>query len=163
MLPSQERRAPPTIVSGAARLSTTAARGPRRLGWCHRRLPVVRDCRFCPSHTGVKDGRTIRRTSRRIDQTCDLVNQKVPHVVAATALDAESLVTTGKLKTADVRGPICAGPVFGWYFLPKSDDDSTRPTLVATTFGFRPSDFFPHSVSQFAIFQEHHAHDGFQT
>src|SRR5712692_7129405 len=52
--------------------------------------------------------------------TCDLANQKVSHVVVAAVLDAELLVTSGKLKAADVRGPIRAGRVFGWYFLPKA-------------------------------------------
>ena len=37
----------------------------------------------------------------------------------AVVLDAESLVQQGLLKSADVRGPIRAGRVFGWYFLPK--------------------------------------------
>jgi len=38
----------------------------------------------------------------------------------ATVLDAEELVASGQLKAADIRGPIRAGRVFGWYFLPKS-------------------------------------------
>ena len=34
--------------------------------------------------------------------------------------DAQSLVDKQQLKAADLRGPIRAGRVFGWYFLPKS-------------------------------------------
>ena len=39
-----------------------------------------------------------------LTQTCDLANQKVSHVVVAVVLDAESLVVSGKLKAADIRG-----------------------------------------------------------
>ena len=62
-------------------------------------------------------------TSRVIvlTQTCDLANQKARHVTVAVVLDAESLVQQGLLKPADVRGPIRAGRVFGWYFLPKHE------------------------------------------
>jgi hypothetical protein len=35
--------------------------------------------------------------------------------------NAQALVDQGLLKAADIRGPIRAGRVFGWYFLPKDD------------------------------------------
>lgn len=57
-----------------------------------------------------------------LTQTCDLANQKAIQAVVAVVLDAESLVASGRLKSADIRGPIRAGRVFGWYFLPKSDE-----------------------------------------
>ena len=62
-------------------------------------------------------------TSRVIvlTQTCDLANRKARHVTVAVVLDAESLVKQGVLKSADVRGPIRGGRVFGWYFLPKHE------------------------------------------
>lgn len=54
-------------------------------------------------------------------QTCDLANQKVSHVAVAAIHEARKLVEQQKLKAADVRGPLRAGRVFGWYFLPKND------------------------------------------
>src|SRR5437879_4521702 len=55
-------------------------------------------------------------------QACDLANQKAKSVVVAAVLDVPALVAQGFLKAADVKGPIRAGRVFGWYFLPKSAD-----------------------------------------
>ncbi len=65
-----------------------------------------------------------------LTQTCDLANQKVSHAIVSVVLDAESLVTSGGVKAADVRGPIRAGRVFGWYFLPKSDELGLREMIV---------------------------------
>ena len=53
-------------------------------------------------------------------QTCDLANQKTSMVTVAVVLDAQSLVDQSLLKSADIRGPIRAGRVFGWYYLPAS-------------------------------------------
>ncbi len=55
-----------------------------------------------------------------LTQSCDLAQRKATNVVVALVLDAEQLIATSVLKAADVRGPIRAGRVFGWYFLPKS-------------------------------------------
>lgn len=54
-----------------------------------------------------------------LTQACDLANQKANSVVVAAMLDAHALVAQGLLKVADIKGPIRAGRVFGWYFLPK--------------------------------------------
>jgi hypothetical protein len=56
-----------------------------------------------------------------LTQTCDLANQKTSMVTVAIVLDAQSLVDRNLLKPTDIRGPIRAGRVFGWYFLPASD------------------------------------------
>lgn len=56
-----------------------------------------------------------------LTQACDLVNRKVSQVTVALVLDAATLVASGQIKAADVRGPIRGGRVFGWYFLPKSN------------------------------------------
>jgi len=48
----------------------------------------------------------------------------------ALVRDAEQLVRQGLLKAADVRGPIRAGRVFGWYFLPKSDEHGLPESIV---------------------------------
>jgi hypothetical protein len=55
-----------------------------------------------------------------LTQACDLVNRKASAVTVAVVHDAPSLVEQGLLKPADIRGPIRAGRVFGWYFLPAS-------------------------------------------
>jgi hypothetical protein len=55
-----------------------------------------------------------------LTQTCDLVNRKISSVTVATVHDAQVLVTENLLKPADIKGPIRAGRVFGWSFLPAS-------------------------------------------
>ena len=57
-----------------------------------------------------------------LTQTCDLANQKVSQVVVAVVLDANEVVASGQLKGVEVRGPVRAGRVFGWYFLPRSQE-----------------------------------------
>lgn len=57
-----------------------------------------------------------------LTQTCDLANAKSRLVTAAVVLEAQSLIDRQMLKAADVRGPIRAGRVYGWYFLPKHTD-----------------------------------------
>jgi hypothetical protein len=55
-----------------------------------------------------------------LTQTCDLANEKARMAVSVIVLDAQSLVREQRLKAADIRGPIRAGRVWGWYFLPKN-------------------------------------------
>jgi hypothetical protein len=55
-----------------------------------------------------------------LTQTCDLANQKTTRVTTAITFDVQQLVDRQLLKPADVKGPIRAGRVFGWYFLPKN-------------------------------------------
>ncbi|MHB1423004.1 MAG: hypothetical protein ACYC3I_07380 [Gemmataceae bacterium] len=55
-----------------------------------------------------------------LTQTCDLTNAKVRTIVAAVVLDAQSLIDEQRLKPADIRGPVRAGRIWGWYFLPKN-------------------------------------------
>ena len=55
-----------------------------------------------------------------LTQTCDLANAKTRLVLVAVVLDAQGLIEQQKVKAADVRGPIRAGRVYGWYFLPRS-------------------------------------------
>jgi hypothetical protein len=68
-----------------------------------------------PPQINVTIGRVLVLT-----QTCDLVNRKVTNVTVATVHDAQFLVAENLLKPADIRGPIRAGRVFGWYYLPAS-------------------------------------------
>jgi hypothetical protein len=55
-----------------------------------------------------------------LTQTCDLAQSKTTLITIAAVLDASQLVSEGTLKAAEVRGPIRAGRVYGWYFLPRS-------------------------------------------
>jgi hypothetical protein len=44
--------------------------------------------------------------------------------------DARSLVDRGLLSAADVRGPVRAGRVYGWYFLPASNEHVLSEMIV---------------------------------
>lgn len=44
--------------------------------------------------------------------------------------EAEKLVAHGILKSADIRGPIRAYRVYGWYFLPESDPCRLPETVL---------------------------------
>jgi hypothetical protein len=57
-----------------------------------------------------------------LTQTCDFANRKVTSVVVAAVRDAQSIIDKQILKAADIRGPVRAGRVFGWYFLPKNSE-----------------------------------------
>lgn len=57
-----------------------------------------------------------------LTQTCDLANQKATQVVVAVVLNADAVVESGLLKSSDIRGPVRTGRVFGWYFLPRSQE-----------------------------------------
>ena len=65
-----------------------------------------------------------------LTQTCDLANQKATQVVVAVVLNADDVVASSQLKGADVRGPVRAGRVFGWYFLPRSEELGLREMIV---------------------------------
>jgi hypothetical protein len=65
-----------------------------------------------------------------LTQTCDLANQKVSNVMCAVVLDAQRLVDQHMLKAADIRGPVRAGRVFGWYFLPRNTELGLPEMLV---------------------------------
>jgi hypothetical protein len=57
-----------------------------------------------------------------LTQTCDLANRKADLAIIAVVRDAPWMVSQGLLKVLDIRGPIRAGRVYGWYFLPKNPD-----------------------------------------
>ena len=82
-------------------------------------INVVNFDERAPSQVQVKH--SIERVVA-LTQTCDLANQKTSHVVVAQVLDAEALISKGLLKGTEIRGPIRAGRVFGWYFLPKNQE-----------------------------------------
>lgn len=65
-----------------------------------------------------------------LTQTCDLANQKTLSTTVALVHDAANLVSQNLLKPADIRGPVRAGRVFGWYFLPACVDHSLPEMIV---------------------------------
>jgi hypothetical protein len=80
--------------------------------------PILQVAKFdqtCP------DAPQVACSTQRVvvlTQTCDLANQKTQRITVAIVYDAQFLVEQGVVATADVRGPIRAGRVYGWYFLP---------------------------------------------
>lgn len=64
-----------------------------------------------------------------LTQTCDLANGKTDQALCAVARDAETLIRDRLLKASEIRGPIRAGRVYGWYFLPK-EPSLALPELV---------------------------------
>lgn len=78
-----------------------------------------------PPRVDVHEGRVLVLT-----QTCDLANAKALIATVAAVLDAQALVESGVLNAADVRGPIRAGRVYGWYFLPASADHGLGEMIV---------------------------------
>ncbi len=65
-----------------------------------------------------------------LTQTCDLVHRKLTTVTAATVYAAQFIVDQGLLKPADVRGPVRAARVYGWYFLPADSDLGLNEMIV---------------------------------
>ncbi len=53
-----------------------------------------------------------------LTQTCDLAQGKADRAVVASVFEAQQLIDRQILKPADVRGPLRAGRIWGWYFLP---------------------------------------------
>jgi hypothetical protein len=82
--------------------------------------PVHSLLRFDPDNPDDLETKTSLRRILVLSQTCDLANQKATRVIVASVFAAENLIQEQILKAADVRGPIRAGRVFGWYFLPKN-------------------------------------------
>jgi hypothetical protein len=65
-----------------------------------------------------------------LTQTCDLANQKTQRITVAIIHDAQFLVEQNIVKAADVRGPIRAGRVYGWYFLPSCRECELSESIV---------------------------------
>jgi hypothetical protein len=65
-----------------------------------------------------------------LTQNCDLANQKTSNATVAVVYDAHSIVDQGLLKPADVRGPVRAARVYGWYFLPADPGLGLKEMIV---------------------------------
>jgi hypothetical protein len=55
-----------------------------------------------------------------LTQACDLANLKTHQINVAVVLEAAGLVEQKLLKATDIKGPVRAGRVYGWYFLPQA-------------------------------------------
>ena len=63
----------------------------------------------------------VKATPQRVivlTQTCDLANEKTMAVNVTEVFDAQFLIDQQLFKPTDVRGPLRAGRIWGWYFLP---------------------------------------------
>ncbi|SRR6266851_5010078 len=65
-----------------------------------------------------------------LTQTCDLANLKVSRVLVAAMFEAKSLADEQVLKAAEIRGPIRASRVYGWYYLPKSAEQGLAESII---------------------------------
>jgi hypothetical protein len=65
-----------------------------------------------------------------LTQTCDLANQRTQHITVAIVHDAQFLVEQGIVRAADVRGPVRAGRVYGWYFLPSCPECELSESII---------------------------------
>src|SRR5271157_2157110 len=65
-----------------------------------------------------------------LTQTCDLAHRKITALTAAIVHEAQFIVDQGLLKPADVRGPVRAARVYGWYFLPADSDLGLNEMIV---------------------------------
>jgi len=84
--------------------------------------PLLSLVRFDPDDLSVVGTKHALYRVLVLTQTCDLANRKASRVAVAIVFDAQALVAEGLLKAADIKGPIRAGRVFGWYYLPKNTD-----------------------------------------
>jgi hypothetical protein len=90
-------------------------------------LPAIEDVRLGTAEPSVRVGlqRIIILT-----QTCDLANEKTTTATVAEVIDAQEFVDRGYLKPADVKGPLRAGRIWGFYFLPAQPDLGLREMIV---------------------------------
>jgi hypothetical protein len=65
-----------------------------------------------------------------LTQTCDLAHRKISEITVAIVYEAQFIVDKGLLKPSDVRGPVQAGRVYGWYFLPANSDLGLNEMIV---------------------------------
>lgn len=65
-----------------------------------------------------------------LTQTCDLANGKVDAATVASVFEAQHLVDVQVVKASDVKGPLRAGRVWGWYYLPAQADLGLNEMIV---------------------------------
>lgn len=65
-----------------------------------------------------------------LTQTCDFANDKTIWVLVGLVLDARAAIDQAMLKAVDIKGPVRAGRVWGWYYLPRSDAHGLPEMIV---------------------------------
>jgi hypothetical protein len=65
-----------------------------------------------------------------LTQTCDLANDKARFVTVSVVRDAQELIDDNLVRAADIRGPIRAGRVYGYYFLPANSEPELSEMIV---------------------------------
>src|SRR5262249_43989168 len=80
--------------------------------------PVVRVAGFKPDQPRTATVDLDTHKGIVLTQTCDLANSKCEDAILASAFEAQYLVDKKILKPGDVQGPLRAGRIWGWYFLP---------------------------------------------
>lgn len=92
--------------------------------------PIVRIGQF---DEGNPDSPQVICTTHRVvvlTQTCDLANQRTQQITVAIVHGAQFLVDQGIVRAADIRGPVRAGRVYGWYFLPACRECGLSESIV---------------------------------
>jgi hypothetical protein len=91
--------------------------------------PVLAIVSFDPSTGQPQKAEFESRRVIVVTQTCDLANDKTTAAQIAEVFDAQFLVDQGTFKPSDIKGPIRAGRVWGWYFLP-ADSKLELPEMI---------------------------------
>jgi hypothetical protein len=92
--------------------------------------PVVEVASFDPDAAASV---RVRRTLARVvvmTQSCDLAVQKTSRAVIAPVYAVEKVVGENLLKASDIRGPVRAGRVYGWYFLPSESAVNLPESII---------------------------------
>lgn len=92
--------------------------------------PVLAITSFDPNTGQPQQAEFESRRVIVLTQTCDLAHEKTTAAHVAEVFDAELLVKQETLKPADIKGPIRAGRVWGWYFLPAAPQLSVPEMIV---------------------------------
>lgn len=92
--------------------------------------PILQIAGFDPQNAAAPKVACSTHRVVILTQTCDLATQKTQRVTVAIVHAAQFLVDQTIVKAAEVRGPIRAGRVFGWYFLPRSDEFALEESIV---------------------------------
>jgi hypothetical protein len=92
--------------------------------------PILQVVKFDPKNP---DSPQVSCSTHRVvvlTQTCDLANQKTRRITVAIVHDAQLLVEQDLVRAVDIRGPIRAGRVYGWYFLPSCEACELSESIV---------------------------------
>ncbi len=84
--------------------------------------PVTTLTSYDPANPAAVDVTTTPARVVVLTQTCDLANEKVLAANVAVVFEAQFLIDEKVLRPAEIKGPLRAGRIWGWYFLPADAD-----------------------------------------